>query len=270
MCVVYVFIISLWLKQYLLSYALAYAFLASIAVFAGAELVSMLENRGKDVRLHPSLCKEHLFKSSIFSFPFLLSPLFINFDIKNLINFMIILQLVMVIGISFFYTKIEDKIQNIISSLLIFSLFVIPLSLYFRVCTNNAKYSLEIMILTANVILADFGGLIVGKLYQKFGFKTSQLSKFSPSKTRQGFFIPLMLSIIVSYSLSVYFDKPWMAFIGVIMFFVAYCGDYNQSLIKRYCGYKDAGNLFFGHGGFFDRFDSWSHVCYVFIVVQFL
>jgi len=44
--------------------------------------------------------------------------------------------------------------------------------------------------------------------------------------------------------------------VGLIISIVAQCGDLIASLIKRHYDIKDYGNIFPGHGGVLDRFDS--------------
>jgi len=44
--------------------------------------------------------------------------------------------------------------------------------------------------------------------------------------------------------------------LGLLGGVFAQFGDLTASMIKRYCGVKDYGNIFPGHGGMLDRFDS--------------
>ena len=51
---------------------------------------------------------------------------------------------------------------------------------------------------------------------------------------------------------------PWwlMAIVGLVTSIVSQIGDLAMSVIKRHYGVKDFGNIFPGHGGMLDRFDS--------------
>ncbi len=107
----------------------------------------------------------------------------------------------------------------------------------------------------------------------KFG--KNKLSSVSPKKTLEGFLAGFVSCIIFFYIISKNYDalSKWhfiaLAFITGI---AAQYSDLAQSLIKRACGVKDSSNLLPGHGGVFDRFDSYLFLAplfyYFYVVVR--
>jgi phosphatidate cytidylyltransferase len=65
-----------------------------------------------------------------------------------------------------------------------------------------------------------------------------------------------LYGFIVSRIISTDASYPALIIAGFIMCILSQCGDLIASLIKRHYNKKDYGNVFPGHGGVMDRFDS--------------
>ena len=103
---------------------------------------------------------------------------------------------------------------------------------------------------------AYFCGLLLGK--------HKLIPHVSPKKTVEGsvggvlFCIAgfLVFGVVVNHFFDFHADYIALAVSGLIISVVSQIGDLSMSVIKRERGIKDYGNLFPGHGGILDRFDS--------------
>ncbi len=87
--------------------------------------------------------------------------------------------------------------------------------------------------------------------------------QLSPNKTIEGFLGGLVFSILISVIISTFITTiPWNIWVilGFLIGIGGVIGDLIQSSIKRHCNVKDSGNIMPGHGGFYDRFDSFVFV----------
>lgn len=80
----------------------------------------------------------------------------------------------------------------------------------------------------------------------------------SPGKTWEGVAGGLLLAGLAAIAASWWFAQPVvpMVIIGLVVGGFSVVGDLMESLLKRYAGVKDSGNLIPGHGGLMDRLDS--------------
>ncbi len=100
----------------------------------------------------------------------------------------------------------------------------------------------------------DIFSYITGKLFGK-----NKFIKVSPNKTIEGLMggtiITFILCIFLCYSLKIDINSSLITFICLIIL-TAFIGDIIESFFKRINNLKNSSELIPGHGGLFDRFDS--------------
>jgi phosphatidate cytidylyltransferase len=120
-----------------------------------------------------------------------------------------------------------------------------------------------ILVVLPAVWLADSGAYLVGV---RFG-RHKMSPRLSPKKSWEGFLGGILFSVIGT----ALFAALWQvgagpnsaitpargAWIGLALSLLTPLGDLGESMFKRQVGVKDSGNLLPGHGGAFDRVDSW-------------
>ncbi len=109
------------------------------------------------------------------------------------------------------------------------------------------------------VWFADSGAYLVGKQIGKHKFSP----RLSPKKTWEGYFGGVLFGVLGG----ILFAWLWReqisvtllngALIGLFMASLTPLGDLGESMIKRQAGMKDSSHILPGHGGVFDRIDTW-------------
>ena len=89
--------------------------------------------------------------------------------------------------------------------------------------------------------------------------------RFSPKKSWEGYWGGILFGTLGTAGLAVLWTSlggpvvPWWkgAALGAALSILTTLGDLGESMIKRQAGVKDSSNIIPGHGGVFDRIDSW-------------
>ena len=113
---------------------------------------------------------------------------------------------------------------------------------------------------------AYFGGMLFGK--------TPLIPHVSPKKTVEGAIIGFVCSVICMMTFTYFLIPRFPLFImligSLLLALVAPIGDLVESLLKRDAHIKDSSGILPGHGGLFDRFDSFIFAApffYIFLII---
>ena len=118
-----------------------------------------------------------------------------------------------------------------------------------------------LLIVLPTIWLADMAAFFVGSRFGKH-----QLSpRLSPKKTWEGYWAGVVFGTLSAVGLAVLWHTfggpivPWWKAValGAALSILTTLGDLGESMLKRQAGVKDSSNIMPGHGGVFDRIDSW-------------
>ena len=186
---------------------------------------------------------------------FLLRLLFSGFFISvycifTYINFKYVQYLIFLIYILIFIEiYLYFKLFKFLPIFYIFISFVFFITIDFdKVILLN--FNLFILI----VISFDIFSYVIGKNFGK-----NKLTKISPNKTYEGLFggfiISLFLSLLFAFIFEIIVNIELIFYILLIIL-GAFTGDIIESYFKRKNNLKNSSEFIPGHGGVFDRFDS--------------
>jgi phosphatidate cytidylyltransferase len=124
------------------------------------------------------------------------------------------------------------------------------------------------------VWLGDSGAYSIGRAYGKH----KMAPRLSPKKSWEGYTASVITGLITGgfyvYVFTTFGNLTgitiWQgAILGLLLGALPSLGDLGESMIKRQSGIKDSSDIIPGHGGFFDRIDSWlwgAVIGYYFII----
>lgn len=120
-----------------------------------------------------------------------------------------------------------------------------------------------VLLVLSAVWIADSGAYFIGRAFGKHKLSP----RLSPKKTWEGYLGGILTGTVGTALLATLFMNLagtgsaitlWKgAVVGLILSVLTTLGDLGESMFKRQVGVKDSSNLIPGHGGVFDRIDSW-------------
>lgn len=244
-----VFIVGVTLAAVLLGPITCFAFIALICLGTNFEIGQMLASKKPGASILFAILTS--------------TPFFIGFGMHFEwveLNLTVLLVLIPIVICLLFAFSIQSGPAQISKLLLAgaLSLGYVSLSLLSasEVGWENGSYRATlilsaILMIWTNDTFAYLTGSRIGK--------TPMAPLISPKKTWEGTSGGLVFAILIGIIIFFITKTESIVFwagLGLVVGVISTIGDLIQSSIKRYAGVKDSGNLLPGHGGIFDRYDS--------------
>jgi phosphatidate cytidylyltransferase len=182
-----------------------------------------------------------------------------------------ILALFIFFVIEIFKGKTDLSVERIAVSFL--GVFFIPLALVHMVYIRNLNGGMQLIFLIfIEVWVLDTVAYVFGYMFGKH-----KLAKnVSPKKTTEGAVAGVIFGVLAAAVCRYLFISDILTLcevvvLGFVISVVSQFSDLAESLIKRDGSVKDSGKIIPGHGGVFDRFDSYIFTApVVYYVLMFI
>ena len=247
------------------TYFLSLVFVVSVILFH--ELAKILKLKSLALYVYWILSLTPII---FFYFLISLDTFFLNEPVPNLKNFLntfsILITLISLIfwfglaPLDILYKKISsnNKFQIFYGYFLVSPMVIV---------TTFVFIQNKILLLVPFIMIwvSDIGAYFIGK---KFG-KNKLAKNISPGKTIEGALGGFACNIVCASILAYFFAVSFyiMLFFASIITALSIFGDIYQSFLKRQAKLKDSGSIIPGHGGLFDRLDSFCPTLPIFFLV---
>jgi phosphatidate cytidylyltransferase len=213
----------------------------------------------------------HAFVSLLMAAAFFLFLYFFKDFPINKLSFSATTMMLVLFGIEIFGKNPDMCLERIAISFLIS--FFIPLALMHMVYIRSLNGGMELIFFLFIVVwVLDTAAYAFGFIFGKH--KLAQ--NVSPKKTVEGAIAGAIFGVVAAISCRYIFMEDILTLaqallLGLVIAVTGQFSDLAESLIKRDGNIKDSGKIIPGHGGVFDRFDSYMFAApAVYYVLQIL